>query len=474
MAWRNAAHQQTINQEVYDRKAAPHTFMKNQWVLEKSFDYLHKNTKLAAKYKGPFQIVRILPHNNVEIRISERRKSIVHANKLKPYHSKGEFQTFEDYFPDQTFDFEKQGGEQKPKNYFNEEKDFTENNFESPEEQKFGEEKAESESTEELPPPKRGRGRPRKTEKKTFPTLKDIDERYQLRSRKREGNTQQNQYEESESENQEGEEWIKAMIRRDIERRVRVMQSQYTPPAQVQLIKINYLSQINPFITECRKIIKACPRGVIKENYPNWNDNQIINYWWSGDINEGPDDPNLISLADHPYLPSSIFGNQKEQPVLLEAQPVQGPLLEAQPAVRPEAVALDPPNILEVQPLDINENLFEDEDGDDFFSPPSSPAPSTSTATNTQSAGGGDTRVGTPVSTRTSAGFVLSNVRPALLTAPFRDACQMSDFNPDERAFFQEAFYSNRGDAELLSQAGRETRSNPSGLRSYLKKTFKK
>jgi hypothetical protein len=87
MAWRNAAHQQTINQEVYDRKGAPHTFMKNQWVLEKSFDYLHKNTKLAAKYKGPFQIVRILPHNNVEIRLSTRRKSIVHANKLKPYHS---------------------------------------------------------------------------------------------------------------------------------------------------------------------------------------------------------------------------------------------------------------------------------------------------------------------------------------------------------------------------------------------------
>jgi hypothetical protein len=230
------------------------------------------------------------------------------------------------------------------------------------------------------------------------------------------------------------------MIRRDIERRV--MQSQYTPPAQVQLIKINYLSQVNPFITECRKIIKACPNGVIKENYPNWNDNQIINYRWSGDINEGPDDPNLISLADHPYLPTSIFGNKKEKPVLIEAQPVQlrEPQLEAQPAIRPEAVALNPPNIFEAQPLDINENLFEDEDRNDFFSPPSSLAPSTTSATNTQSAGGGDTRLGTPVSTRTSAGFVFSNVRPALLTAPFRDACQMSDFNADERAFFQEAF----------------------------------
>jgi hypothetical protein len=78
------------------------------------------------------------------------------------------------------------------------------------------------------------------------------------------------------------------------------------------------------------------------------------------------------------------------------------------------------------------------------------------------------------VSRRTSAGFVLSNVRTALLTAPFRDACQMSDFNADQRAFFQEAFYSNRGDAELLSQDERETRNNPSGLQSYLKKTLKK
>jgi hypothetical protein len=130
MARRNAAHQQTINQEEYDRKAEPHTFKKNHWVLEKRFNYLHKKkTKLAAKYKGPFKILRVLPHNNVEIRLSARRKSIVHANKLKPYHLKGEFQTFKDYFPDQTFDFQKQGGEEKPENYFYEEKDFTEKNF---------------------------------------------------------------------------------------------------------------------------------------------------------------------------------------------------------------------------------------------------------------------------------------------------------------------------------------------------------
>ncbi len=113
-------------------------------------------------------------------------------------------------------------------------------------------------------------------------------------------------------------------------------------PAQIQQIRIKYLNQINLFITECQKIIDACPKGVIKENYPNWNYNQIINYWWLGDINEGPDDPNLISLADHPYLPTLIFGNQnfvEAQPVVNKAQPVQAaPRLEAQPALQLEAV----------------------------------------------------------------------------------------------------------------------------------------
>ena len=88
----------------------------------------------------------------------------------------------------------------------------------------------------------------------------------------------------------------------------------------------------------------------------------------------------------------------------------------------------DLPNIFKAQPLDINEILFEDEDGEYFFSPPSSLAPSTPPATSTQSAGGGHTGLGTPVSTRTPPGFVLSNVQPALLIAPFRAPvkCQTS------------------------------------------------
>jgi hypothetical protein len=54
-------------------------------------------------------IVRLLLHNNVEIKISKRRNSIAIINKLNLYHSKGQFQSFKDNFPNQTFHFQKQG-----------------------------------------------------------------------------------------------------------------------------------------------------------------------------------------------------------------------------------------------------------------------------------------------------------------------------------------------------------------------------
>jgi hypothetical protein len=63
----------------------------------------------VAKYKGPYQIVRVLPHNNEEIKLLEQRKSIVHMNKLKPYHSKGQFKIFKDNFQDDACNFQKQG-----------------------------------------------------------------------------------------------------------------------------------------------------------------------------------------------------------------------------------------------------------------------------------------------------------------------------------------------------------------------------
>jgi hypothetical protein len=92
------------------------------------------------------------------------------------------------------------------------------------------------------------------------------------------------------------------------------------------------------------------PASVLKRDYKSWNHNQIIDYWWSGNINEGPDDLGF-SLADNPYLPPSVaFGGrfahnyQAPAPVQVQAQvPAQA-------------------QVLAQVPIEINEDLFKNED----------------------------------------------------------------------------------------------------------------
>jgi hypothetical protein len=44
---------------------------------------------------------------------------------------------------------------------------------------------------------------------------------------------------------------------------------------------------------------------MLKRDYPSWSHIPITNYWWSRDINEGPDNIGF-SLAYNPYLPPSV------------------------------------------------------------------------------------------------------------------------------------------------------------------------
>ena len=69
--------------------------------LAKIENFLNKNRKLVPKYEGPYKIISLKPHNNVEIAVRKRSHVIVHVNRLKPYHEDSKFQTFTDNFQKQ-------------------------------------------------------------------------------------------------------------------------------------------------------------------------------------------------------------------------------------------------------------------------------------------------------------------------------------------------------------------------------------
>ncbi len=66
--------------------AAPHKFLRQQLVLLDEHSFLHKNQKLAPKWSGPHKILQLKGDSNVEIHLKHNnRKTVVHANRLKPY-----------------------------------------------------------------------------------------------------------------------------------------------------------------------------------------------------------------------------------------------------------------------------------------------------------------------------------------------------------------------------------------------------
>jgi hypothetical protein len=70
----------------FDARAAPHKFLPQQLVLMDEHSFLHKNQKLAPKWSGPHRVLRLKGESNVEIQLKHNnRKTVVHANRLKPY-----------------------------------------------------------------------------------------------------------------------------------------------------------------------------------------------------------------------------------------------------------------------------------------------------------------------------------------------------------------------------------------------------
>jgi hypothetical protein len=75
-----------VARQQFDARAAPHKFLPQQLVLMDEHSFLHKNQKLALKWSGPHRVIHIKGELNVEIQLKHNnRKTVVHANRLKPY-----------------------------------------------------------------------------------------------------------------------------------------------------------------------------------------------------------------------------------------------------------------------------------------------------------------------------------------------------------------------------------------------------
>ncbi len=221
---------------------------------------------------------------------------------------------------------------------------------------------------------------------------------------------------------------------------------------------------------------------MLKRDYPSWNHNQIIIYWWSGDINEGTYDIGF-SLADNPYLPPSVaFGGRFAHNY---QDPVQVPIQALAQIPNPFQGLV--PNQAPVQ-IEINEGLFEDED--DFASPPASPqapAPASPGSAQASTTGQGARATTTSGAASTSRGparpsdailqkyrikpYDLANVRPELQGAPtFVEASKIPNLNSDEAEYFKKTYYLHTKLRELQQEEGRTTRTNKTGICSFLTK----
>ena len=146
--------------------------------------------------------------------------------------------------------------------------------------------------------------------------------------------------------------------------------------------------------------------------------------------------------AAHPYLPTTIFGNRNP---------------------------VNQPQTLNNQPVEVNKDLFADEDG--FQTPPSLQWPPTpkGAARNRRGSRPGSKSTSRGPSQGRPLGYESANVRPELRAAKFQEASRMQDLNTDKQAFFQKTFYSNVDpERPVLQEQGCPSISNPEGLRTFL------
>jgi len=69
----------------FNTKAKPHNCQVLQLILLDEHSFLHKNTKLAAKWSGPHRIIWLKAPCNVKFLCKKGKHLLVHINPIKPY-----------------------------------------------------------------------------------------------------------------------------------------------------------------------------------------------------------------------------------------------------------------------------------------------------------------------------------------------------------------------------------------------------
>ncbi len=73
----------------HDRKAAPHSYVRDQLVLLEKNYFLGENAKLSEKWTGPHRIIELKGETDVTLKMCDSgRKTTVHVDRIKPYHVK--------------------------------------------------------------------------------------------------------------------------------------------------------------------------------------------------------------------------------------------------------------------------------------------------------------------------------------------------------------------------------------------------
>lgn len=353
--------QSDLNNEVFNRQMAPHSFQKDNWVMFKG--------------KGPYQIVQLKSHNNAILKIKNSKLCVNIEHLSFPINSPN-------------ISFQKQGGDAEvfpPKTKIG-------NENENEPERKKRRKVLHSEKHQM----KLRSQKAKQMEEETIDAIlegieEEAERRFQLIMKtNQEAQNKQRREEESEAQN-----LINAIWHRD-----------------------------NPIKLRLRKIIQATPKEIIEKRYPGWNEAQIINFNYSGDINIGPDDPELISIGEAGSLPSQFYQTFFPQLPQVQQLPVQ--LLDQQL----------------IGPNPFGQLRQRHERPPDQTRPPTTttgqatPEPPEPDGRLPQ--GSGDLGLGTHASKGQC--YDLERIRPELRNANFNDARNLKGFNDDEQAYFRRTF----------------------------------